>query len=631
MESLPVLGVFFMVKTANVAVMPLFPRSQYRIIGQIGQGQFGRVYCAIHRLTGRMFALKDLEHRVFPTNKFLRELSYLLTLRHPNIVACHGLEYHPGGRYLVMDYCEGGTLRDIIDGDGDLCVAGKIDLVRQILLGLAQAHQHDIVHCDLKPENILLIPRGEGWQVKVSDFGIARLTAKTGNPNFGKGYTGSPAYMAPERFYGKFSVASDIYAVGILLYELIVGDRPFSGFPKALQTAHLNTRLTLPPEFPPLLGSIVQRALEKLPQRRFSSAASMASALATAQKQALEQSLTQANGYLYHHLAPASLTFTATVKHSTPLLFPVNHLTRAGLWLYLGNGTELYLWQYGDGNFEHHPLPRWSLGLPGTMANLEVNQDQISLLIQGGETGEWQFYQWRETLLRNLCLPKPCINLQADRLLANLSPGGKTLAVVVGDQNSAKGYFQVWRTDLCLAVAPALPTRCPCQLLTLDQNHGLLVQSPSTASHRQTVFFLFNRRGSVFPAFRLSFLVSQLVVNRYSRNHLFGLADDAPQAGILIRLQPLKVNRIALNVQPQFVQPFPWGYLLADRHGEVALLDYEGFLFGNFSLGETITAIAPMGRYLCLFATWQGNGGNLRLLDLGSQVENIIRQRQEKR
>ncbi|WLT40156.1 protein kinase [Synechocystis sp. B12] len=113
------------------------------------------------------------------------------------------------------------------------------------------------------------MPRVEGWQVKVSDFGIARLTAKTGNPNFSKGYTGSPAYMAPERFYGKFSVASDIYAVGILLYELIVGDRPFSGFPKALQAAHLNVRLTLPPEFPPYLPPLSNGLWRNYPKDDF--------------------------------------------------------------------------------------------------------------------------------------------------------------------------------------------------------------------------------------------------------------------------------------------------------------------------------------------------------------------------
>ncbi|AIE74158.1 MULTISPECIES: serine/threonine-protein kinase [unclassified Synechocystis] len=620
-----------MVKTAGVAVMPLFPRSQYRILGQIGQGQFGRVYCAIHRATGRMCALKDLEHRVFPTNKFLRELCYLVTLRHANIVACHGLEYHPGGRYLVMDYCEGGTLRDIIDGDGDLCLVGKIDLVRQILLGLEQAHQRNIVHCDLKPDNILLIPRTDGWQVKVSDFGIAQLTENTGNPNFGKGYTGSPAYMAPERFYGKFSIASDIYSVGILLYELIVGDRPFSGFPKALQVAHLNARLTLSADFPPLIAPIVQRALEKLPQRRFPNAAAMAHAIETAQKETLQKDFPPGKGYLYHCIAPPPVAFTVTFKHSTPLLFPVTHLRQEGFWLYLGNGAELYLWEYGDGNFNHHPSPRWSLGLPGTITNFEVEEDQISLMLQGPESAQWQFFQWRETLLSAISLPKPHINFQANRLLANVSPGGKTLAVVTADQQGEKSYLQIWRTDLRAPVASAVTIPWASELLILDQNHGLLVQLKQSSGNHHSVFFLFNRRGSVFPAFRLSFWVSRLAVNRYSRNHLFGLTPNSSQTGVLIRLQPLKVNRIALNLQPQFIEPFPWGYLLADRRGRVALLDYEGFLFGNFDLGETITAVTPIDRYLCLIATWQGGQGNLHLLDLGAEVEGVIRQRQERR
>jgi len=631
MGLIPVLGVFFMVDTASVAVMPLFPRSQYRIIGQIGQGQFGRVYCALHRATGKMYALKDLDHRVFPTNKFLREVSYLVTLRHPNIVACHALEYHAGGRFLVMDYCEGGTLRDVIDGDGNLGLAGKIDLVRQILLGLEQAHRRNIVHCDLKPDNILLIPRMTGWQVKVSDFGIARLMENTGNPNFGKGYTGSPAYMAPERFYGKFSVASDIYAVGILLYELIVGDRPFSGFPKALQSAHLNVQLTLPPDFPKFLGPIVQKALKKLPQHRFPDAAAMATALEAVQKEELEEDMIQGKSPLYYHLPPAILPFDVAIKHSTPLVFPVTLLACEGFWLYLANGPELYLWEYGDGDFDKHPLPRWSLGVPGIIADLKVEQGQISLLTQGPEPNQKQFYQWQETLVSALHLPKPSISVKAERLLASLSPGGKTLTMVTGDRATKKGYFQVWRTDRGHTIASEVETLFPSQILTLDQRHGLLVQLLQTSSHCQSIFSLFNRRGRLFPAFRLSFLVYQLVVNRYSRNHLFGLAYDTPQTGVLIRLQPLKVNRLGLNLQPKFIRAFPWGYLLAAQDGQVALLDYEGFLFGNFEVGETITAIAPLDRYLCLIATWRGSEGNLHLVNLGEKVESIIRDRQEKR
>ncbi|MFM1841336.1 MAG: hypothetical protein RLZZ490_67 [Cyanobacteriota bacterium] len=617
-----------MITTANVAVMPLFPRSRYRIIGQIGQGQFGRVYCALDRSTGKVYALKDLEHRVFPTNKFLREVSYLVMLRHPNIVACHALEYHAGGRYLVMDYCEGGTLRDIIEGDGELGLAGKLDLIYQILLGLDQAHKHNIIHCDLKPDNILLIPRQRGWQVKVSDFGIARLTEATGNPNFGKGYTGSPAYMAPERFYGKFSVASDIYAVGIMLFELITGDRPFAGFPKALQSAHLNARLTFPPDFPPALEPLVTRALEKLPQRRYGTAMAMATAIETVQNQLAAP---KTNLSLYNHHPPDRLPFEITIKHSTPLLFAVKTLVCDGLWLYLANGQELYLWEYSDPDLNHHPLPRWSLGVPGLISELAVSQSKISLITQDIDKTAWQFFQWQDKLIFSPQLPKPILSFKGLRLMASLSPGGTRLATAVTPDNPKKGQFQVWRTDRGKGLGSPLETLFPSQLLTIDDRHGLLVQLAQTASQGQSLFSLFNRRGNLFRAFQLSFLVYHLVVNRFSRNHLFGLAYDTPQTGVLIRLQPLKVNRIALNLHPKFIQPFAWGYLLAAKTGEVALLDYEGFLFGNFDLGETITAIAPMDRYQCLFATWHNGQGHLHLVDLGEKVEEIIRDRQEQR
>ncbi|MGA1621463.1 MAG: serine/threonine-protein kinase [Synechocystis sp.] len=617
-----------MITTANVAVMPLFPRSRYRIIGQIGQGQFGRVYCALERSTGKIYALKDLEHRVFPTNKFLREVSYLVMLRHPNIVACHALEYHAGGRYLVMDYCEGGTLRDVIDGDGDLCLAGKINLIHQMLLGLEQAHKYNIIHCDLKPDNILLVPRQQGWQVKVSDFGIARLTEATGNPNFGKGYTGSPAYMAPERFYGKFSVASDIYAAGIMLYELIVGHRPFSGFPKAIQAAHLNQRVELPADFPDIVAPIVSKALEKLPQRRYGTAIAMAKALETVQ-----QHLSPPNTPIsvYQNQPPERLDFAVTVKHSTPLLFAITTLVSDGLWLYLGNGRELYLWEYHDPTLADHPRPRWSLGVPGGIKTLVVNQGHISLLTQDDDRHSWQFFQWQDKLLLAPKLPKPLLRFQGERLLASVGPAGKRLTTAIATDNAKKGKFQVWRMDRAQCLGTPLETLFPSQLLDIDHRHGLLVQLVQTTHQSQSLFSLFNRRGDVFRAFQLSFLVYQLAVNRFSRNHLFGLAYDLPQTGVLIRLQPLKVNRIALNLQPKFIQPFAWGYLLAAKTGEVALLDYEGFLFGNFNVGEPITAIAPMGRYQCLFATWHNGQGNLQLVDLGEKVEDVIRNRQELR
>lgn len=271
-----------------MAVSARSKRSQkYRILGLIGQGQFGQVFCAVHRKTGQIVALKNLDHYRFPTHKFLRELRFLLSLQHPNIVNCQSLEHTATGRYLVMDYCEGGTLRQLMNIGGTLTLTQKIGLICDVLAGLQHAHSRSIIHCDIKPENILLALQPGTWQARISDFGIARLTQNESMQ--GGGNTGSPAYMAPERFYGQYSLLSDLYAVGIMLYELILGERPFSGTPQELMTAHLNQAVVLPDEMPVELQTIVRTALQKLPARRFRSAADMLQALQTVASDRLVQ------------------------------------------------------------------------------------------------------------------------------------------------------------------------------------------------------------------------------------------------------------------------------------------------------------------------------------------------------
>ncbi|NET10313.1 MAG: serine/threonine protein kinase [Symploca sp. SIO2B6] len=247
--------------------------SRYRILGLVGQGQFGQVFCAMHRKTGKLFALKNLERERFPTHQFLRELRFLLSLQHTNIVTCHAIEHTATGRYLVMDYCESGTLRSLMADDLALPIAQSLRLVADVLQGLDCAHRQKIVHCDVKPENILLTLTAKGWLAKISDFGIARLSQEVYNRSAGN--TGSPAYMAPERFYSRYSPASDLYAVGVLLFELLVGRRPFSGLPKALMMAHLNQTVQCPDSIPAGLQQVITTALEKLPARRFQSAMEM--------------------------------------------------------------------------------------------------------------------------------------------------------------------------------------------------------------------------------------------------------------------------------------------------------------------------------------------------------------------
>lgn len=248
-------------------------RSKYRILGLVEQGQFGRVFCAIHQETGRLVALKELDRQRLPTQNFLRELRFLLSLQHPNIVTFQAIEYTQTRRYLVMDYCEGGTLRNLIQPKVQLSLIQSLKLIADVLEGLEHAHNRGIVHCDIKPENILLSWDTTGWIARISDFGIARLSQEVYSSDLG--FTGSPAYMAPERFYGKYSPSSDLYAVGVLLFKLAVGYRPFSGLPGALMSAHLNQRVRVPDTVPFLLQSTISTALQKLPARRFASATEM--------------------------------------------------------------------------------------------------------------------------------------------------------------------------------------------------------------------------------------------------------------------------------------------------------------------------------------------------------------------
>ncbi|MFN5854465.1 MAG: serine/threonine-protein kinase [Pseudanabaenaceae cyanobacterium] len=245
---------------------------KYRILGLVGRGQFGKVLCARHRDTGRLVALKELEPQRFPTSKLLRELRFLLSLQHPNIVRCESLIHHNSYRYLVMDYCEGGTLRDLMNSRVPLSMGQVVRLMLDVLRGLEHAHAQEIIHCDIKPENILLHVTEYGWLAKISDFGIAKVSQEIATDTTN---TGSPGYMAPERFYGQFSVMSDLYAVGVMLYEFLVGKRPFSGMPMDLMNAHLNQRVTLPDTVPAALQDVVLKSLEKLPKRRFANATEM--------------------------------------------------------------------------------------------------------------------------------------------------------------------------------------------------------------------------------------------------------------------------------------------------------------------------------------------------------------------
>nr|WP_255348390.1 protein kinase [Gloeocapsa sp. PCC 7428] len=138
----------------------------------------------------------------------------LARLQHPNIISRQGIEHTEKGRYLVLDYWNGGNLRHFMQSNSSLSLLQSLKIIADVLSGLEHAHNSGIRHCDIKPENILLHQNETGWMACLADFGITRLSQE----KYTEINLRAPAYMAPEQFYGHFLPTSNLYAVGVVLY-----------------------------------------------------------------------------------------------------------------------------------------------------------------------------------------------------------------------------------------------------------------------------------------------------------------------------------------------------------------------------------------------------------------------------
>jgi serine/threonine protein kinase len=263
---------------------------KYRLVRLLGEGGMGAIYEAEHTLINRRVALKvlhpDLVAQPEALERFVREAQAASSIGHPNIVEIHDVGREPdGAAFMVMELLKGRDLGSALQLEGVIDPGRAVDIALQILSALHEVHRQGIVHRDMKPENIFLtIDDRMREVVKILDFGIARVEQRADTPeSFSRTRTGvvlgTPYYLAPEQARGlrRFDHRVDLWSVGVMLYEMLSGARPFEGenYNEILSAILMDAPRPLAgiaPRLPARLTAIVERALQKNPDERYSTA-----------------------------------------------------------------------------------------------------------------------------------------------------------------------------------------------------------------------------------------------------------------------------------------------------------------------------------------------------------------------
>ena len=261
---------------------------RYEIIKTIGEGGMANVYLAHDTILDRKVAIKVLRGDLSNDEKFIRrfkrEALSVSNLSHPNIVEVYDVGEEDGNYYIVMEYIEGKTLKQLLQKRGALTLTEVIDIMSQLTDGLAHAHEAYIIHRDIKPQNIMIEDNG---RIKITDFGIAMALNSTQLTQTNS-VMGSVHYLPPEQANGKgATVKSDIYSLGILMYELLTGSVPFKG-DTAVEIALKHMKEKIPsvrkqnPTIPQSVENIILKATAKNPKNRYDSVREMHADLETA-------------------------------------------------------------------------------------------------------------------------------------------------------------------------------------------------------------------------------------------------------------------------------------------------------------------------------------------------------------
>jgi serine/threonine protein kinase len=254
---------------------------RYLLYERLGSGGFADVYRAEHRHLKTIHAVKVLTRQLSAAEiaQFRAEAQTIAALAHPHILRVSDFDLDNGIPFLVMDYAPGGTLRQQYPSGSRVPLASVVEYVKQVAEALQHAHDQRRIHRDIKPQNLLLGRQGE---VLLSDFGIAVIAQSTSQRRT-LGYSGTAAYSAPEQILGKPRPASDQYALGVVIYEWLVGRLPFQGGMVEMIGQHLNAPVpslrASAPDLVPAVEQVVLKALAKDPKDRFASVQEFAAAL----------------------------------------------------------------------------------------------------------------------------------------------------------------------------------------------------------------------------------------------------------------------------------------------------------------------------------------------------------------
>jgi serine/threonine protein kinase len=281
--------------TSEPASQAYLLNKRYRLLSPLGAGGMAVVYKAQDLALGRLVAVKILRepHTNDPDflARFQQEARAAANLAHPNIVTVHDFGRDGGRNYIVMEYIEGKDLKTLIKEGSPFKPDRALDIAIQICAGIGYAHRAGLVHCDVKPQNILVTPDG---RVKVTDFGIAKAMASIQPGETTDVVWGSPQYYSPEQAAGEAPTpASDVYSIGIVMYEMLAGRLPFvASTQQALAMMHLRDeppRLTLfNPSLPEALERVVHKVLAKEPSARYRTADQLGRILISYRERGLE-------------------------------------------------------------------------------------------------------------------------------------------------------------------------------------------------------------------------------------------------------------------------------------------------------------------------------------------------------